>query len=201
MAFINLKAKEIQLKIVYCGPGRGGKTTNLKYIYKKFHNQLKSKMLIINTYGDRTLFFDFMPFKLGRINGFDTTVQLYTVPGQIRYNQTRKLVLNGVDGIVFVADLISSQRYRNVISLKNLNATLRIYNKNIFKIPLVFQYNKVDLAKNGTSILSPKILEKDLNSQLKKPAFTTSALTGENVAETLKTIISLTANTLKPNLN
>ena len=201
MAFINLKAKEIQLKIVYCGPGRGGKTTNLKYIYKNFHDQLKSKMLIINTYGDRTLFFDFMPFKLGRINGFDTTVQLYTVPGQIRYNQTRKLVLNGVDGIVFVADLISSQRYRNVISLKNLNATLRIYNKNIFKIPLVFQYNKVDLAKNGTSILSPKILEKDLNSQLKKPAFTTSALTGENVAETLKTIISLTANTLKPNLN
>ena len=201
MAFINLKAKEIQLKIVYCGPGRGGKTTNLKYIYKNFHDQLKSKMLIINTYGDRTLFFDFMPFKLGRINGFDTTVQLYTVPGQIRYNQTRKLVLNGVDGIVFVADLISSQRYRNVISLKNLNATLRIYNKNIFKIPLVFQYNKVDLAKNGTSILSPKILEKDLNSKLKKPAFTTSALTGENVAETLKTIISLTANTLKPNLN
>ena len=201
MAFINLKAKEIQLKIVYCGPGRGGKTTNLKYIYKNFHDQLKSKMLIINTYGDRTLFFDFMPFKLGRINGFDTTVQLYTVPGQIRYNQTRKLVLNGVDGIVFVADLISSQRYRNVISLKNLNETLRIYNKNIFKIPLVFQYNKVDLAKNGTPILSPKILEKDLNSQLKKPAFTTSALTGENVAETLKTIISLTANTIKPNLN
>ena len=201
MAFINLKAKEIQLKIVYCGPGRGGKTTNLKYIYKNYHNQLKSKMLIINTYGDRTLFFDFMPFKLGRINGFDTTVQLYTVPGQIRYNQTRKLVLNGVDGIVFVADLISSQRYRNVISLKNLNETLRIYNKNIFKIPLVFQYNKVDLAKNGTPILSPKILEKDLNSKLKKPAFTTSALNGKNVAETLKTIISLTANTLKPNLN
>ena len=201
MAFINLKAKEIQLKIVYCGPGRGGKTTNLKYIYKNYHNQLKSKMLIINTYGDRTLFFDFMPFKLGRINGFDTTVQLYTVPGQIRYNQTRKLVLNGVDGIVFVADLISSQRYRNVISLKNLNETLRIYKKNIFKIPLVFQYNKVDLAKNGTPILSPKILEKDLNSKLKKPAFTTSALTGENVAETLKTIISLTANTLKQNLN
>jgi len=201
MAFINLKAKEIQLKIVYCGPGRGGKTTNLKYIYKNFYKQLKSKMLIINTYGDRTLFFDFMPFKLGRINGFDTTVQLYTVPGQIRYNQTRKIVLNGVDGIVFVADLISSQRYRNVISLKNLNENLREYNKNIFKTPLVFQYNKVDLAKNGIPTLSPKILEKDLNSILKKPAFTTSALTGEKVAETLKTIIALTANALKQNLN
>ena len=142
-----------------------------------------------------------MPFKLGKIKGFDTTVQLYTVPGQIRYNQTRKLVLTGVDGIVFVADLLSSQRYRNVMSLKNLYENLEKYNKNIFKIPLVFQYNKVDLAKNGIRILSPKLLEKDLNSKLKKPAFTASALTGENVAETLKTIISLTANTLKQNRN
>ena len=101
-----------------------------------------------------------MPFKLGKIKGFDTTVQLYTVPGQIRYNQTRKLVLTGVDGIVFVADLLSSQRYRNVMSLKNLYENLEKYNKNIFKIPLVFQYNKVDLAKNGIRILSPKLLEK-----------------------------------------
>lgn len=201
MAFINFKTREIQLKIVYYGPGRGGKTTNLQYIYKNFHNQLKSKILTINTYGDRTLFFDFMPFKLGKINGFDTTVKLYTVPGQIRYNQTRKLVLTGVDGIVFVADLLSSQRYRNVMSLKNLYENLEKYNKNIFKTPLVFQYNKVDLAKNGIRILSPKLLEKDLNSKLKKPAFIASALTGENVAETLKTIISLTANTLKQNRN
>ena len=201
MAFINLKTREIQLKIVYYGPGRGGKTTNLQYICKNYHNKLKSKILTINTYGDRTLFFDFMPFKLGKIKGFDTTVQLYTVPGQIRYNQTRKLVLTGVDGIVFVADLLSSQRYRNVMSLKNLYENLEKYNKNIFKIPLVFQYNKVDFAKNGIRILSPKLLEKDLNSKLKKPAFTASALTGENVAETLKTIISLTANTLKQNRN
>ena len=201
MAFINLKTREILFKIVYYGPGRGGKTTNLQYICKNYHNKLKSKILTINTYGDRTLFFDFMPFKLGKIKGFDTTVQLYTVPGQIRYNQTRKLVLTGVDGIVFVADLLSSQRYRNVMSLKNLYENLEKYNKNIFKIPLVFQYNKVDLAKNGIRILSPKLLEKDLNSKLKKPAFTASALTGENVAETLKTIISLTANTLKQNRN
>lgn len=201
MAFINFKTREIQLKIVYYGPGRGGKTTNLQYICKNYHNQLKSKILTINTYGDRTLFFDFMPFKLGKINGFDTTVKLYTVPGQIRYNQTRKLVLTGVDGIVFVADLLSSQRYRNVMSLKNLYENLEKYNKNIFKTPLVFQYNKVDLAKNGIRILSPKLLEKDLNSKLKKPAFIASALTGENVAETLKTIISLTANTLKQNRN
>jgi hypothetical protein len=110
-------------------------------------------------------------------------------------------VLTGVDGIVFVADLLSSQRYRNVMSLKNLYENLEKYNKNIFKTPLVFQYNKVDLAKNGIRILSPKLLEKDLNSKLKKPAFIASALTGENVAETLKTIISLTANTLKQNRN
>jgi small GTP-binding protein len=201
MAFINLKTREIQIKIIYYGPGRGGKTTNLQYIYNNYHNRLKSKMVTINTNGDSTLFFDFMPFKLGKIDGFDTTVQLYTVPGQIRYNQTRKLVLNGVDGIVFVADLLSSQRYRNVISLKNLHENLREYNKNIFKTPLVFQYNKVDLAKNGIPILSPKILDKDLNSKLKKPAFTASALTGINVAESLKTIISLTANSLKKNRN
>ena len=201
MAFINLKTKEIQLKIVYWGPGRGGKTTNLQYIYKNYHSQLKSRMLKLNTYGDRTLFFDFMPFKLGKINGFDTTVQLYTVPGQIRYNQTRKIVLNGVDGIVFVADLLASQRHRNVISLKNLHENLEKYNKNIFKTPLVFQYNKVDLAKNGIQILSHKVLQKDLNSELKRPAFIASALAGDNVVETLKTIISLTANTLRQNQN
>ena len=131
MAFINLKTREIQLKIVYYGPGRGGKTTNLQYIYRNYHDQLKSKILTINTYGDRTLFFDFVPFKLGNIGGFDTTVQLYTVPGQIRYNQTRKLVLTRVDGIVFVAELLSSQRYRNIMSLKNLYENLEKYNKNI----------------------------------------------------------------------
>jgi mutual gliding-motility protein MglA len=201
MAFINLKTKENQLKIVYWGPGRGGKTTNLQYIYKNYHSKLKSKMLKLNTYGDRTLFFDFMPFKLGKINGFDTTVQLYTVPGQIRYNQTRKIVLNGVDGIVFVADLLAPQRYRNCISLKNLHENLEKFNKNIFKTPLVFQYNKIDLAKDGIPILSPKVLEKDLNSKLKRPAFIASALTGDNVVETLKTIISLTANTLNQNQN
>jgi small GTP-binding protein len=201
MAFINLKTREIQIKIVYYGPGRGGKTTNLHYIYNNYRNRLKSKLVTLNTYGDRTLFFDFMPFKLGKIDGFNTTINLYTVPGQIRYNQTRKLVLNGVDGIVFVADLLSSQRNKNVISLKNLYQNLKKYNNNIFKIPLVFQYNKIDLAKNGTPILSPKVIDKDLNSKLKSPAFTASALTGKNVAETLKTIISLTANSLKNNLN
>ena len=166
-----------------------GKTTKLQHIYKNYYNQLKSKILTIITYRDRTLFFDFMPFELGKINGFDTTVQLYTVPAQKRYNQTRKSVLNDVDGIVFVADLFSSQRYRNVISLKNLYENLGKYNKTIFKTPLVFQYNKVDLSKIGIPILSPKRLEKDLNSKLKKPAFTASGLTEENVAEILNKII------------
>jgi GTPase SAR1 family protein len=106
MAFINLKKKEIQAKIVYYGPGRGGKTTNLEYIYKNFGDRIGSKIVTIKTHGDRTLFFDFFPFNIGRINGYQIKVQLYTVPGQIKYDATRRLVLNGVDGVVFVADAL-----------------------------------------------------------------------------------------------
>lgn len=201
MAFINLKRKEIQIKIVYYGPSQGGKTTNLMYIYDNLKNQIHSRMITINTFGDRTLFFDFLPFNLGKINGYGIKVQLYTVPGQIKYNATRKLVLNGVDGIVFVADLHESKRKHNIFALKNLYENLVDYKKSIFKLPLVFQFNKIDLAARGVPIISEGTLEDDLNRQLKKPIYMASALTGENVFNTLKTIIRNTCITVKDNLN
>jgi len=201
MAFINIRNKQIQLKIVYYGPGQGGKTTNLLYIHKNFGEKIKSQMVTIDTYGDRTIFFDFFPFDLGQINGFDVKIQLYTVPGQTKYDATRRLVLNGVDGIVFVADMLTSMRRKNILSLKNLHDNLRAYNKNIFKIPMVFQFNKVDLAQKGYPILSRELLTYDLNRQLKRPWIAASALTGENVAATLKKIITMTTANLKTNLN
>jgi len=188
------------MKIVYYGPGRGGKTTNLKYIYDTFGDRINSKMLTIKTQGDRTLFFDFFPFELGRINGFKVKVQLYTVPGQIKYNATRRLVLNGVDGVVFVADSMMVQRQSNIYSLKNLYQNLKLYRKNIFKIPFVFQYNKMDLTAKGVPLIGADTLEKDLNRQLMKPSFAASALVGTNVAATLKKIISMTLASVKNNL-
>ena len=200
MAFVNLKKKEIQMKIVYYGPGRGGKTTNLKYIYDTFGDRINSKMLTIKTQGDRTLFFDFFPFDLGSINGYKIKVQLYTVPGQIKYNATRRLVLNGVDGVVFVADAMMVRRQSNFYSLKNLYQNLKLYRKDIFKIPFVFQYNKMDLIAKGVPLIDADTLEKDLNRQLMKPSFAASALDGTNVAVTLKKIISMTVESVKNDL-
>jgi small GTP-binding protein len=199
MAFINLKKKEIQVKIVYYGPGKSGKTTNLTYIYNRFNKQIKSELISIDTFGDRTVFFDFMPFSLGKLNGFDIKVQLYTVPGQPKYDATRKLVLNGADGIVFVADLLKVQRMENINSLKNLHHNLIGYNKSIFNIPLVFQFNKADLVTQNIPVLPTELLAKELNSKLKKPYFAASALTGQNVALTLKKITSMTISDLKNN--
>ncbi len=200
MAFVNLKNKEIQVKIVYYGPGRGGKTTNLEYIYKRFHKRINTEMVTVKTHGDRTLFFDFLPFDIGVINGYDVKIQLYTVPGQVKYNATRRLVLRGVDGIVFVADAMAIRREKNILSLKNLQENLSNYKKSIFKIPCVMQYNKLDLAEQGIPLLSMDILEKDLNQQLKRPSFSASALKGTNVVATLKKIISMTVASIKRDL-
>jgi small GTP-binding protein len=200
MAFVNLKNKEIQVKIVYYGPGRGGKTTNLEYIYKKFRNRINTEMVTVKTHGDRTLFFDFLPFDIGVINGYDVKIQLYTVPGQVKYNATRRLVLRGVDGIVFVADAMAVRREKNILSLKNLQENLSNYKKSIFKIPCVLQYNKVDLKEQGIPLLSTDVLEQDLNSQLKRPFFEASALKGTNVVMTLKKIISMTVASIKRDL-
>ncbi len=200
MSFINLREKVVQVKIVYYGPGRGGKTTNLEYINEKFRKQIQSEMVSLKTHGDRTLFFDFLPFDMGKIRGYDLKIQLYTVPGQVKYNATRKLVLKGVDGIVFVADSQKEMRQKNIRSLNQLHENLLEYRESIFKIPLVIQYNKVDLQKEGIPILPTSVLAKDLNSKLKVPSFEASALTGYNVPETLKKIISSTVVSIQRKL-
>lgn len=200
MAFVNLKKKEVQVKIVYYGPGRGGKTTNLEYIYGKFRERIQTEMVTVKTHGDRTLFFDFLPFDIGKISGYDVKIQLYTVPGQVKYNATRRLVLRGVDGVVFVADSMAVRREKNILSLKNLQENLTNYKKSIFKIPLVLQYNKVDLAEQGIPLLSNEMMEKDLNSKLNVPSFQASAVQGTNVAATMKKIITLTMASIKNEL-
>lgn len=200
MAFVNLKNKEIQVKIVYYGPGRGGKTTNLEYIYKKFRKRINTEMVTVKTHGDRTLFFDFLPFDIGAINGYDVKIQLYTVPGQVKYNATRRLVLRGVDGIVFVADAMAVRREKNILSLKNLQENLADYKKSIFKIPCVMQYNKLDLIEQGIPLLTTDVLQRDLNNQLKRPSFSASALKGTNVVATLKKIITMTVASIKLDL-
>ena len=200
MAIINLKKKEVQAKVVYYGPGRGGKTTNLEYIYKKFRSRIQTEMVTIKTHGDRTLFFDFLPIEIGRIKGYDIRIQLYTVPGQVKYESTRRLVLRGVDGIVFVADSLAVRRKENVLSLKSLADNLTSYKKSILEIPLVFQYNKRDLQDEGIPLLPVEWLEKDLNSKLKAPSFAASALKGPNVVQTMKKIIIMTIDSLRKDL-
>jgi signal recognition particle receptor subunit beta len=153
-------------------------------------------MVTIKTHGDRTLFFDFLPFDIGKVNGYDIKIQLYTVPGQVKYNATRRLVLRGVDGIVFVADAMEVRREKNILSLKNLQENLANYKKSIFKIPIVLQYNKMDLAEQGIPLLGLKTLDEDLNDKLKTPSFEASALVGTNVVATMKKIISMTISSI-----
>jgi len=200
LALINPKRREVQVKIVYYGPGRGGKTTNLEYVNKKFRKRILNEMVTVKTYGDRTLFFDFLPIDIGTIKGHSIKIQLYTVPGQVKYNATRRLVLRGVDGIVFVADSMDLRREMNIRSLQNLKENLETFNKNIFHIPLVMQYNKRDLADEGIPILPVETLQKDLNSRLKAPYFEASAIRGYNVAATMKKIIALTVTSLRKKL-
>ncbi|HHC25671.1 MAG TPA: gliding motility protein [Desulfobacterales bacterium] len=195
MAFINNKTKEIQVKIVYYGPGMGGKTTNLEFIHHKFQDRIDSDMVCIRTHGDRTLFFDFLPFEIGNIMGFNVRIQIYTVPGQVSYNATRRLVLKGADGIVFVADSTATRREKNILSLQNLQKNLELYKKSIFKTPLVMQYNKRDVK--DIPLLPYKTMENELNAQLKAPSFEASALNGVNVSATLKKIISRTMHSME----
>jgi signal recognition particle receptor subunit beta len=201
MAIFNAKDRIIECKLVYYGPGRCGKTTNLEYIFKAFHKQTNSEMVSINTMGDRTLFFDFLPMGLGKIRGCDVKVQLYTVPGQSRYRSTRKMVLKGVDGVIFVADSLEVRRKANLLSLKDLAENLKEEGKSIFNIPLVLQYNKRDLEQQGIPILPLETLEKDLNSKLKVPHHLASALKGEGVGGTLKEAMLLTLRHLQKELH
>jgi signal recognition particle receptor subunit beta len=191
MPFINFSKDEIQCKIVYYGAGFCGKTTNLQYIFGQTVDDIRGKMVSIDTKGDRTLFFDFLSLNLGKIRGFDIRVQLYTVPGQVHYDATRKLVLKGVDGVVFVADSLKVQRKKNIESLINLAKNLAEKGISIRTIPLVIQYNKRDLDGTDSETLPIEVLEKDLNSMLKAPSFSASALVGHGVFETLREISKL----------
>ncbi len=201
MAVFNIQSREIECKIVFYGPGRGGKTTNLEYIHKAFKKNVTGDLVSIDTQGDRTLFFDFLPIGLGKINGCDVKVQLFTVPGQPQYASTRKLVLKGADGIVFVADSLKVQRKNNIISLQDLHDNLKSYEKSIFKTPLVMQFNKRDLGAEGFPLLSIDSMQKDLNRQLKVPSFAASAIKGNGVGNSLKRCLELTLENLQKELS
>ncbi|MBW2437811.1 MAG: GTPase domain-containing protein [Deltaproteobacteria bacterium] len=197
MSIINLKKREVECKIVYYGPGRGGKTSNLQYVFQKSRQLMSDEMVSIKTKGDLTLFFDFVPMGVGKIKGCDVRVQLYTVPGQVKYSSTRKLVLKGVDGLVFVADSLKIRHEKNILSLKDLALNLQSYGLNIMQIPLILQYNKRDLAAEGVPLMSVEEMERAYNHQLKVPSFAASAVTGQNVNATLKACLVATLRSLK----
>ncbi|MCK4672926.1 gliding-motility protein MglA [candidate division WOR-3 bacterium] len=184
MALINYASREINAKIVYYGPGLGGKTTNIKYIYTKLNPSIKGKLISLATELDRTLFFDFLPVDLGTIRGFKTRFHLYTVPGQVFYNASRKLILRGVDGIIFVADSQIERFDENIGSLDNMMDNLKTYDLFLEKIPFVIQYNKRDLP----NITSVDELQKIMNSQNTHPYFEAVATQGIGVFETLKEV-------------
>src|SRR4051812_33299050 len=178
MSLVNYQTREITCKIVYYGPGRSGKTTNLHYIYGQVPEDRKGKMVSLATETDRTLFFDFLPLDLGSISGFATRFQLYTVPGQVYYQATRRLVLQGVDGVVFVADSQQRQMAENVESLQDLHANLAELGFDPRSIPLVMQYNKRDLPED--EIIQVAELERVLNFR-DVPSFGAAAVNGTGV--------------------
>ncbi len=186
MVSINYALREINCKIVYYGPGLSGKTTNLQFVHEKVPSNSRGDLISLATEADRTLYFDFLPVDVGQIAGFDTKFQLYTVPGQVFYNATRRLVLRGVDGLVFVADSQSSKLNENIESLNNMYDNLRENGLNTEALPLVFQWNKRDLP----DILSPAELNEQLNPRM-LPAFEAVATTGVGVFDTLKKITKL----------
>ncbi len=196
MSFVNYHTKEINCKIVYYGPGLGGKTTNIQHVYQKTSGDNKGKIISLNTENERTLFFDFLPLDLGEIRGFKTRFHLYTVPGQVFYEASRKLILRGVDGIVFVADSQVEKMDANIESLEGLRNNLVEQGYEVDKIPLVMQWNKRDLP-NVTSIGE---LEKKIN-RWNSPSYEATAIKGDGVFETLKTISKMVLMNIKGGLN
>lgn len=185
MSLVNFTTREITCKIVYYGPGRSGKTTNLQYVYDRVPDDRRGRMVSLATQTDRTLFFDFLPLELGSISGFKTKFQLYTVPGQVYYNATRKLVLQGADGVVFVADSQARQLDENIESMQNLHANLGEYGIDVRTLPVVLQYNKQDLPRE--LVLTTQELDEALNFRDWR-SFPADALNGRGVFETLKAI-------------
>lgn len=192
MSFINYSSREINCKIVYYGPGLCGKTTNLQFVYNKTNPDARGKMISLATETERTLFFDFLPLSLGEIRGFKTRFHLYTVPGQVFYDASRKLILKGVDGVVFVADSQLERMEANLESMENLRTNLAEQGYDLDKIPFVVQYNKRDLP-NASDVDE---LRRALNPR-QVPDFEASATQGDGVFETLKSIAKLVLVELK----
>jgi len=192
MSFINYLSREINCKIVYYGPGLCGKTTNLQYIYNRTNPDAKGKMISLATETERTLFFDFLPLEIGEIRGFKTRFHLYTVPGQVFYDASRKLILKGVDGVVFVADSQMLRAEANIESMDNLRTNLAEQGYNLDTLPYVIQYNKRDMPN-----ISPVEELRHLLNTGSVPDFDAIATTGEGVFETLKSVAKLVLTELK----
>ncbi len=192
MSFINYLSREINCKIVYYGPGLCGKTTNLQFIYNRTNPDAKGKMISLATETERTLFFDFLPLEIGEIRGFKTRFHLYTVPGQVFYDASRKLILKGVDGVVFVADSQMLRAEANIESMDNLRTNLAEQGYNLDTLPYVIQYNKRDMPN-----ISPVDELSRLLNPNRVPEFTAVATTGEGVFETLKAVAKLVLTELK----
>lgn len=196
MAFVNYNNKEITVKIVYYGPALSGKTTCLQYVYNSKEYKKKGKLITLDTDGDRTLFFDFLPIEIGKLGDYSIKMQLYTVPGQVAYDTTRKLVLQGSDGVVFVADSQVVMREQNLNSFLNLKENLKANKIPYNETPLIFQFNKRDLKE----ILPIEVLNRDLNPE-NKPFFPTVGTSGENILEGLHTIMKMVIIYLKNKLS
>ncbi|HEY2322857.1 MAG TPA: GTPase domain-containing protein [Thermoanaerobaculia bacterium] len=192
MTFINYAAREINCKIVYYGPGLCGKTTNLQWIYDKTNPQAKGKLISLATETDRTLFFDFLPLDLGTVRGFKTRFHLYTVPGQVFYDASRKLILKGVDGVVFVADSQEPRMEANIESMANLDKNLKEQGYDLKAIPYVLQLNKRDLL----TAVDPGEMYRQLNFK-GEPTFEAVAMNGTGVFDTLKAVAKLVLTELK----
>ena len=192
MTFINYAAREINCKIVYYGPGLCGKTTNLQWIYDKTNPQAKGKLISLATETDRTLFFDFLPLDLGQVRGFKTRFHLYTVPGQVFYDASRKLILKGVDGVVFIADSQDARMEANAESLQNLEKNLKEQGYDLKTIPYVLQMNKRDLP----TALPAEEIYRQLNIK-GEPTFEAVAMNGTGVFDTLKAVAKLVLTELK----
>jgi signal recognition particle receptor subunit beta len=192
LSFINFAAREINCKIVYYGPGLGGKTTNLQVVYDKTADKQKGKMISLATETDRTLFFDFLPLDLGTVRGFKTRFHLYTVPGQVFYDASRKLILRGVDGVVFVADSQSERMDANIEALENLHENLKEHGYEFAKIPYVLQLNKRDLP----TAMSIEDLKKELVRK-GEAVYEAVAFQGTGVFETLKDVARQVLSELK----
>ncbi len=192
MSFINYSSREINCKIVYYGPGLCGKTTNLQYIYNRTNPDAKGKMISLATETERTLFFDFLPLSLGEIRGFKTRFHLYTVPGQVFYDASRKLILKGVDGVIFVADSQIDRMEANIESMENLRYNLEEQGYELDNLPFVVQYNKRDLP----NVASIDELRELLNIAM-VPDFESVSTTGQGVFDTLKAVAKLVLTDLK----